>query len=407
MIALALTLWTRHRATWLWLLIALMVCAALLKLGFEFPRLVWGADRLDALDYLVRRGEVRGWFAGQPVYAAPLGAHYPPASQVMVWPLVGWPSSSIGRWIWALTALLALATLTAVLVRESGATGHLERLVAGLLLMSMNASGAAIGIGQISLHLLAPLVVGLLLVCRGPVSWRRDLLGATLLLLALIKPTLSGPFFWLVLLVPGRLRPTILVALGYLVLTVFAIQFQAGSLLERLVGWVPGESNPTIDLGYADLYWVLSALGQKAWMLPASLATLAVLGVWVYRHRQADLWLLIGVTAICARLWAYHRVYDDILIVLPMLALFRIAREEKPGSGAALTAAALLAVTILSMLLPGRLLQLPLPWGLLFSLEHAAIWIAVLVFLLDRARRARLAGTAADRYDRAAQGASA
>ena len=49
------------------------------------------------------------------------------------------------------------------------------------------------------------------------------------------------------------------------------------------------------------------------------------LGVWLYRHRRVDLWLQLGVIAVVARLWAYHRLYDDVLVVLALVALFRIA----------------------------------------------------------------------------------
>jgi hypothetical protein len=40
------------------------------------------------------------------------------------------------------------------------------------------------------------------------------------------------------------------------------------------------------------------------------------------------LWLLLGVTALVARFWTYHRWYDDLLILLPMIALFRIAQQR-------------------------------------------------------------------------------
>ena len=44
-----------------------------------------------------------------------------------------------------------------------------------------------------------------------------------------------------------------------------------------------------------------------------SLILLGGLGAWVYRFRRVDVWLLIGVSAVIARLWTYHRTYDDLL----------------------------------------------------------------------------------------------
>ncbi len=47
---------------------------------------------------------------------------------------------------------------------------------------------------------------------------------------------------------------------------------------------------------------------------------------------------------------------------------------------------------LLTMLAPARLRYAPWPWYLLFTGGHALVWIAVLIFLLDRARRERNAG---------------
>jgi hypothetical protein len=88
-----------------------------------------------------------------------------------------------------------------------------------------------------------------------------------------------------------------------------------------------------------------------------------------------------------ARLWTYHRSYDDLLILLPMVALFRIAKRGTSTDGGAVAAGALLAVTVLTMLTPHRLEAYPPPWNVLYTGGHAVVWIVVLAFLLDRARR--------------------
>ena len=100
----------------------------------------------------------------------------------------------------------------------------------------------------------------------------------------------------------------------------------------------------------------------------------------------------VAVAALAARFWTYHRVYDDVLILLPMVALFRIVKSEQ-STRSAWTAGALLAITLASMLVPGSLLQAPPPWDSIIATERATVWIMVLIFLLNRARRLQTASS--------------
>ena len=74
---------------------------------------------------------------------------------------------------------------------------------------------------------------------------------------------------------------------------------------------------------------MLAGLRLLKWQTPASLLVLFLLGCWTLRHRAGDVGLIFGVTAIVARFWTYHRVYDDLLILLPMVALFPIATPRR------------------------------------------------------------------------------
>ena len=72
----------------------------------------------------------------------------------------------------------------------------------------------------------------------------------------------------------------------------------------------------------AHLYSLLASLGLQQWNLPASFLVLVALGIWTYRYRREDLWLLLGVTGIVARLWSYHLIYDNLLIVFSEVELY-------------------------------------------------------------------------------------
>jgi hypothetical protein len=123
-------------------------------------------------------------------------------------------------------------------------------------------------------------------------------------------------------------------------------------------------------------------------MLPASLLILGILGGWAFRHRKADFWLLMGVTAIVSRFWIYHRWYDDLILLLPMVALFRIAKQGPTADGRDVMAGILLALTWAFSLAPGGRYLLPAPWNALYIAAQVIVWATVLVFLLHQARQA-------------------
>jgi hypothetical protein len=278
---------------------------------------------------------------------------------------------------------VALSWLVYLIIRESKADTLLERLFVAFMPLSMYATGATIGNGQLIIHLLPALLLGLLLLYSRPAAWHTDLSAAFLIVLTLVKPSVSVPFFWIVL-IAVRVRPAVLVALGYVGLTLFAMSFQDSSpstLLRELL------AQPSLgQRGQANLQAWLANLGLKEWAFPAAALLLAILGLWTYLHRNVDFWLLLGVTALVARLWTYHRWYDDLLILLPMVALFRIAKTGA-ADGSDILAGVLLVITVLAMLAPGGLYLFPSPWNTIYMTGQVIVWFAVLFFLVDRARR--------------------
>jgi len=384
--------WAVHGTTLLRFVVALMTILALLKLGDEFRRLLWESGHSGAIDLRIFHDLVRRWFAGQPIYSELENAVHPPATYAILWPFVGWLALIPTRWLWAVTSVMALGWLAHLIVRESDADTRLERVFVVLMLLSMNATGVTVGNGQLIVHLLPILLVGLLLLQRRQCGWRRDLLVAAMLLVTLVKPSISVPFFWIVLFTSGRLRPTLFVTLGYLALTLFSASFQESEVPVLFHNWLMRSSALAARGGYANLQIWLVTLGLERLIFPASLVALIALGFWTYRHRQGDLWLLLGVTALVARFWTYHRLYDDLLILLPMITLFRIAKRGPSDDGSDVVAGVLLAITVLAMLAPARLRFGPWPWHLILTAGYVLVWGGILAFLLDYTRRARQIG---------------
>jgi hypothetical protein len=362
--------------------IVVMTGLALLKLGSEFWRLVFSPYQNGAIDLRFYYNWTQAWFVGGAIYDGPSPAEYPPASFVILWPAFGWLTFGAARWLWAASLIPMMMWSGRLLVRGSLADTPVERWFVFLMLLSINATGVTIGNGQLVLHLLPMLIAPLLLIASGTGRLADDLLAAALLAVALVKPSVSAPFLLMAALVPGRVRPLLVAGAAYLGLTLFAVSFQhAGvwSLLGRTV------SNATAEAargGYGNLHNWLAATGFSAWLLPASAIVFGLLGVWIARHRRADQWLLLSVTAIVARLWTYHRLYDDVLIIVPMVCLFRIAKRDGIEQPVGVIARVLLGATLLLMWLPARLSWAPFPWNLPFIAGHPIVWLATLGLLL-------------------------
>jgi hypothetical protein len=244
---------------------------------------------------------------------------------------------------------------------------------------------------------------------------RDDLVASACVTFAMVKPTLAGPFLWLVLFAPAsgaehrtrpwRLRPALLVAAGYTGLMLFAASFQDGNVLQQLREWFNVARIVSARGGdYANLSSWLNDAGFARLVPSVSLVVFVALGVWLYRYRHVDLWVRLGVVAIVTRILAYHRLYDDVLIVVAFVALCRIvttvAANTNPvvepslrGASARVardrtTAAALIATSMVFMLLPARLGTSPAPWRQIFNVSHTVTWLAVLAFLAWYAARA-------------------
>ena len=363
-----------------------MAVAALVWLSYEFWRLIWQTGYWGAIDLRMLQRVVARWFSGQPVYGESTGVMYPPASFVIVWPLLGWLAFEPARWLWAGTTIVALAWLCVLVLHTSGATTRLERVLIVVLPLSMYATGAAIGNGQSIVHILPALIAGMAWLQREKPSGRAELFAAGCILASLVKPTVSAPFFWIVLFATRRLRPACIIALGYAALTVWALSFQRISPRDIFTDWLRGSLPIAAELGTANLSLALAALGLKAWILPGALVLLGVLGIWIWHYRDRDLWVLMGVTAIVARLWIYHWWFDDLLLLLPMMTLFRIAKRGATSNNSDVMAGILFALLLLFSLAPGGLYLFPAPFNAIYVAVQVTIWIAVLIFLSMHAR---------------------
>ena len=380
--------WRRYGALGQGSAVALMTALALLWLGYQAWRLLFQTTLMGAVDLHLRYDEVHAWFAARPVYSLSNTAVYPPATFPLLWPWVGWLDWSWARGLWALTMLGALVWLGLIFVRAAGAQTRIARAFVLLMLLATYPVGASIGNGQLIVLQLPLLITAVLLVHRDG-GWKADIGAALLLLIALMKPTTAAPFFWAAFFPQLRWRAPLLAIAVYAVLTLFAASFQAGTALD-LIGQSLTNSAALLKISdpafYGDVHVWLNAIGLTAWAVPVSVLLLLAHGGWTFLNRRADIWALIGVAGIIARLWTYHQWYDDALILPALLALYRIARATWPANSS-VAAGVLLGLNVLFMLAPGGLFVLPYPLNVLYTSLETMLWLALLAFLMFVAPR--------------------
>lgn len=376
-------LWIRHRRWLLPGLVAVMTIAAVLKLEYQFRRLLFVEGPNGAIDLRMLKHWVEQWFAGEPLDRL----LYPPASFAMLWPLLGWLSVTQARWFWAFTSVVVVAITIFLLLRDSGARTNWERWFVVLLFLSMSGTAVTIGNGQFILHLVPALLAALLMLETEHRGVARDFIGAALVTWFLLKPSVTAPFLWVFLFRWKHWRPVLLVLIMYAVLTLFAAAFRKESLLLVFETFCRDSYLQVISTpATRNISSLLVNVGLEQWVTFASFIMFAALGVWIFYNREADLWILVGVSALVARMWMYHRVYDDVLIVLAELSLFRIARQSQLPVERTI-AGALLGLCALAMLCPGWLLEEARPRAWIWDSSQVILWLMVLAYLMDYGRR--------------------
>jgi glycosyl transferase family 87 len=330
-----------------------------------FHRLLSDVDWLSAYDVKLRHEEVGRWFAGMPIYEEMRDAIYPPASYAELWPFLGWLDLEPARRLWAAACAAALLWLAVLCGRHAvPAASTRVRAIAALVPAALWSTGHSIGQGQLVVLVVPSILTG---VRWAVVAERKgqEVAAALLVLFALVKPSLTAPFFWI--LVVARRRVAALAILGYVVLTLLATSYQDAPLSLVLRGWMRRGLHVAALQGDADLATALAAAGWQRWILPATLAVLALHGLWTWRHRRADPWLLLGMSGVVARLWTYHYPYDDLILLAPVLALARAAA----GPARDRVAGGLALVAVTALMLP------PVPGSAAILCAPLAAWLAI------------------------------
>ncbi len=376
---------------------ALLFAALLFRLPYEFHRLLFSSSELAAIDLRQRYDEVQAWFAGENVYSILNSAVYPPASYLMMWPFMGFSSWQLVKWIWAISSIIFLAVIIKFLLKENSINRPREKILWSLFILAHYATGINIGNGQFTIHVMAAILGIVAFLKSGQSGWRNAWLAGILASFSLVKPTVALPFMWLVLLVPRNIYPALATAFTYTLLALVASSFQSYGVFQLHRDWLSlgiegaawssnssnfSNSNSFLggDVGYGDVHTLLSIFGMSDWAFFISLGLLALLGIWIYFYRRCHIWVLLGITAVFSRIWTYHRVYDDMLIIFAIFAVIAAIKLELNPQFQQI-GNLLLAFLIIASLVPASLRLLPAPLDLVFKVSQPTLWIITLLYL--------------------------
>jgi hypothetical protein len=332
--------------------------------------LVWGTDRGSAVDLYNRDVEHSLFTDGKNPFDHKTGSQPPwgyPTGILFTWP--PWP---------AVRAYFAVVNLAALLVVAwwAGRAAPADRPeIRWLLMAAVSAFGGACTateVGQVGIVVTALLALALWCDERG-----HDVATGLLVAVALIKPTISGPFA-VALLLTGRYRAAT-VAAAYGAVASGIAWGVTGVPPWRMLAQMVGAAGGYVNDGTFGLVEVLGPLGVPARLVnPVAALLVTVPGIAAMLLARRSLPLAFAIAALWGRLWTYHKSYDDIMLVFVLVPLgvlaFRHARASVP---------ALVAFGAMGLLawIPGRVLAIEA-----VQMAQLAIWPVALLMVLAAAR---------------------
>ena len=270
----------------------------------------------------------------------PEGVDYPPWAFISMVPFF-WPGVQHYLLYWGVCMLVGMAAAAlwaAAEVRAAGESTSTAAVAIALCVLAFNAWGGALSVGNNPAVVVAALVATYVLLRQ-----ERFALAGVTLAVALLKPTLAGPFV-LPLLIDRRWR-TLIVAGSVL-------------LLESILTWSLTRTNPLDMLRQMMVmskFYIGGGFGPAQYLMHAGvsppvasqimgLAGLVLGTVALLLARRRSLLARFAIAAVIARLWSYHYDYDDAVLVFAVV--FFAVRAESTRSPVAVAMFLLLCASL-------------------------------------------------------------
>jgi Glycosyltransferase family 87 len=271
------------------------------------------------------------------------------------------------RWYHAFLNLVSLTILALFAYQIGKPYGKLRAWFTVLACLSISSNCTTLGLGQYGLIVNALLIGAFWLFKKN-----HDLSAGLLLGISLLKPNISALYF-LVPIIRKNIRAIFTCSL-YLVAASSIVGFVTHtSPLYMLSKIVTGARN--LPHSEYSAVGIMKSLGVSPFAATISLAAVgvcAVIGIF-YLFKNHSLIFLFAIDAVIGRLWTYHLIYDNVMLVFLLLAIIDLT-FKKPTKINAIV----LILLLLTLSSPAKITDLPFA-----PMVSSIIWIGAVVHLIS------------------------
>lgn len=302
--------------------------------------------------------------------SASYGGYFPWSFFSLTWFIPPFPLG-IARVYFTLVNVVSMVITSLFIYRRYEHFGKFSVIFSLVSVWAISANYRTLHIGQLGILLNALVIIFWYLLERGKLTWAGIFLGVSLM-----KPNFTALYFFIP--VAQKKYKLAIVSILYVISMslLLAIVVQRSPIELTLIS-VKGM------FGFADqgnsLLNVFQIIGVPIQLGIPILLILGMIVVPLMFNRVAKLSLInqFAIASVIGRLWTYHRVYDNVMLLFLYLAVLELTME-KPNRP-----------NIFMLCLLGFSLWIPLGWRWFVSSTTTEmllyiIWVASLVFLLIR-----------------------
>lgn len=270
------------------------------------------------------------------------------------------------RWYHALLNFISLI-ITAVFAYQIGKPyGWTKAWLAVSICLSFTSYSIALGNGQYSIIINALLIAMLWLLQR-----KQNILAALFLGFALLKPTISGLHFFI--LVARRRFSAVVACCLYLLASSLIIGIAVKASPIYMISNVLGVSKYYAHTGYSSINVLLKLGISPIVAILGSISIFSVITLILFnRFKEHSLLLLFAIVSLAGRLATYHLPYDNVMLIFLVLALVQLAFKVPSKSNIAI-----LTLLVLSLVIPGRFMN-----SAFAQVVQISAWLAAAFHLL-------------------------
>lgn len=229
-----------------------------------------------------------------------------------------WPAA---RWYFALLNLIALCVIGRYAWQAGRAFGRPAACLLAASTLALGSHSTALGVGQVG-----PIAVALLCLSAAALQqnqgWRAGFIGA----IAALKPSIAGPFLLAVVVKAGG--RSLCAITGYLVgascVVWWLTSTDPGEMLQQML-W---GADLLAEVGYG-LHRVVPAERGPGGTFGLAALVSGLVVAWMLWRRDTPVAIHFAVAAVAARLWTYHRAYDNLMLLFLLVPLGVIALERE------------------------------------------------------------------------------